>query len=108
MATRDPSKILFTSSIGSTIPGAFQAVYNASQSFLHSFAEALQTSSRTPGIAITSPMPGPPETTDYLITDRADSQRRPFTSIHAAPQPQWPGPLRWASVLRVEAHDFHR
>ncbi|CAN5646484.1 hypothetical protein BH24ACT14_BH24ACT14_06980 [soil metagenome] len=42
MVTRAAGKVLITSSIASTMPGSFQAVYNASKSYLRSFAEALQ------------------------------------------------------------------
>ena len=44
------------------MPGSFQAVYNASKSFVQSFAEALQNELKDTGITITSLMPGPTET----------------------------------------------
>lgn len=62
MAARDEGKVLITSSIASTMPGSFQAVYNASKSFLQSFTEALQNELKDTGITITSLMPGPTET----------------------------------------------
>jgi uncharacterized protein len=34
MVARDEGRVLFTSSIASTMPGSFQAVYNASKSFV--------------------------------------------------------------------------
>ena len=37
-AARDEGRILFTLSIASTMLGSFQAVYNASKSFVQSFA----------------------------------------------------------------------
>ena len=42
MVARGEGRILFTSSIASTMPGSFQAVYNASKSFVQSFALALR------------------------------------------------------------------
>src|SRR5829696_5571868 len=42
MVERDAGRILFTSSIASTMPGSFQAAYNASKSFVQSFAMALR------------------------------------------------------------------
>lgn len=45
MVSRGSGKILFTSSIASTMPGSYQAVYNASKSFVQSFAPARATSS---------------------------------------------------------------
>ena len=62
MAARDSGRLLITSSIASTMPGSFQAVYNASKSFLQSFAEALQNELKDTGVTITSLMPGPTDT----------------------------------------------
>jgi short-subunit dehydrogenase len=62
MVARDDGKLLITSSIASTIPGSFQAVYNASKSFLQSFIEALQNELRGTNVTITSLMPGPTDT----------------------------------------------
>ncbi|OKK22278.1 oxidoreductase [Streptomyces sp. CB00455] len=55
-------RVLITSSIASTMPGSFQAVYNASKSFLQSFAQALQNELKDTGVTVTSLMPGPTET----------------------------------------------
>lgn len=68
MASRDEGKVLITSSIASTMPGSFHAVYNASKSFLQSFTEALQNELKDTGITITSLLPGPTETNFF---DRA-------------------------------------
>jgi short-subunit dehydrogenase len=68
MAARGEGKVLITSSIASTMPGSFQAVYNASKSFLQSFTEALQNELKDTDITITSLMPGPTETNFF---DRA-------------------------------------
>jgi uncharacterized protein len=62
MVTRDDGKLLITSSIAATMPGSFHAVYNASKSFLQSFAEALQSELKGTNVTITSLMPGPTET----------------------------------------------
>jgi short-subunit dehydrogenase len=62
MAQRDEGKVLITSSIASTMPGSYQAVYNASKSFLQSFAEAVQDELRDTNVTITSLMPGPTDT----------------------------------------------
>jgi uncharacterized protein len=69
MVARDEGRVLFTSSIASTMPGSFQAVYNASKSFVQSFAEALQNELKDSAVTITSLMPGPTETEFF---DRAD------------------------------------
>jgi len=62
MVGRDEGRILFTSSIASTMPGPFQAVYNASKSFVQSFALAIRNELKDTGITVTSLMPGPTET----------------------------------------------
>jgi uncharacterized protein len=71
MVRRDEGRILFTSSIASTMPGAFQAVYNASKSFVQSFALAIRDELKDTGITITSLMPGP---TDTEFFERADME----------------------------------
>jgi uncharacterized protein len=62
MVRRGEGRILFTSSIASTMPGAFQAVYNASKSFVQSFALAIRRELKGTGVTVTSLMPGPTET----------------------------------------------
>ena len=62
MTRRDAGRLLITSSIASTMPGSFQSVYNASKSFLQSFAEALQNELKDTGVTVTSLMPGPTDT----------------------------------------------
>src|SRR4051794_16711149 len=62
MVQRDEGRILFTSSIASAMPGSFQAVYNASKSFVQSLALALRNELKDTGVTITSLMPGPTDT----------------------------------------------
>ena len=69
MNGRGEGRVLFTSSIASTMPGSFQAVYNASKSFVQSFAEALQEELKDSGVTITSLMPGPTETNFFHRAD---------------------------------------
>jgi short-subunit dehydrogenase len=73
MASRGEGRVLFTSSIASTMPGSFQAVYNASKSFVQSFAEALQEELKDSGVTITSLMPGPTETNFFHRADMDDT-----------------------------------
>ncbi|MGY1603703.1 SDR family NAD(P)-dependent oxidoreductase [Geodermatophilus sp. SYSU D00815] len=73
MAGRDEGKVLITSSIASTMPGSFQAVYNASKSFLQSFAEAVQEELKDTGVTITSLMPGPTETNFFHRAEMDDT-----------------------------------
>lgn len=71
MISRNEGRMLITSSIASTMPGSFQAVYNASKSFLQSFAQALQNEIKDSDVTITSLMPGP---TDTNFFERADME----------------------------------
>lgn len=74
MVARDEGRILFTSSIASTMPGSFQAVYNASKSFVQSFALALHDELKDSGVTITSLMPGPTETEFFERADMLDTK----------------------------------
>jgi short-subunit dehydrogenase len=75
MVARDAGRILITSSIASTMPGAFQAVYNASKSFDQSFALALRNELKDTGVTVTSLMPGP---TDTEFFERAGMEDTPI------------------------------
>jgi short-subunit dehydrogenase len=71
MVRRGAGRVLFTSSIASTMPGSFQAVYNASKAFVQSFAQAIRNELKDTGVTVTSLMPGP---TDTNFFERADMQ----------------------------------
>jgi short-subunit dehydrogenase len=58
MMRRGEGRVLFTSSIASTMPGTYQAVYNASKSFVQSFALAIRRELKGTGVSVTSLMPG--------------------------------------------------
>jgi uncharacterized protein len=75
MAARNEGRMLFTSSIASTMPGTYQAVYNASKSFVQSLAEALQEELKDTEVTVTSLMPGP---TDTEFFDRAEMENTPI------------------------------
>ncbi|MGW5219026.1 SDR family NAD(P)-dependent oxidoreductase [Nocardia sp. NPDC004085] len=62
MVERNDGKLLFTSSIAATMPGARQAVYNASKSFIQSFAKALREELRDTEVTVTALLPGPTDT----------------------------------------------
>ncbi|MGW7199137.1 SDR family NAD(P)-dependent oxidoreductase [Streptomyces chryseus] len=58
MVARDQGRLLFTSSIAATVPGTFHAVYNATKSFVQSFAQALHNELKGTGVTVTCLMPG--------------------------------------------------
>jgi short-subunit dehydrogenase len=74
MIDRDHGRILFTSSIASTMPGSYQAVYNASKSFVQSFALALRDELRDTAVTVTALMPGPTDTEFFERADMLDTR----------------------------------
>ena len=74
MVERDHGRILLTSSIASTMPGSFQAVYNASKSFVQSFTLAIRNELKDTGITVTSLMPGPTETEFFERAHMEDTE----------------------------------
>ena len=74
MVARGQGRILITSSIAATMPGSFQAVYNASKSFDQSFALALRNELKDTGVTVTSLMPGPTETEFFERADMLDTK----------------------------------
>jgi uncharacterized protein len=73
MVERDEGRVLFTSSVASTMPGSFQAVYNASKSFVQSFALALREELKDTSVTVTSLMPGPTETEFFERAEMLDT-----------------------------------
>jgi short-subunit dehydrogenase len=74
MVARGRGKVLFTSSIAATMPGTYQAVYNASKSFVQSFAEAVRAELKDTGVTVTSLMPGPTDTRFFEEADMLDTK----------------------------------
>jgi short-subunit dehydrogenase len=74
MKARNAGRVLITSSIASTMPGSFQAVYNASKSFDQSLALALRNELKDTEVSITSLMPGPTDTEFFERADMLDTK----------------------------------
>jgi short-subunit dehydrogenase len=74
MAARGEGRILFTSSVASTMPGTYQAVYNASKSFVQSFALALREELADTGVTVTSLMPGATDTEFFARAGMLDTK----------------------------------
>jgi short-subunit dehydrogenase len=74
MVARGGGQVLFTSSIAATMPGTYQAVYNASKSFVQSFAEALRAELKDTGVTVTSLMPGPTDTNFFHRAEMDDTK----------------------------------
>src|SRR3954454_12094888 len=60
MRARRAGRILLTGSIAGFMPGAFQAVYNGTKAFIHSFSFALRNELKDTGVTVTCLMPAPP------------------------------------------------
>jgi uncharacterized protein len=73
MKARNAGRVLITSSIASTMPGSFQAVYNASKSFDQAFGLALRDELEDTGISVTLLMPGPTDTDFFERADMLDT-----------------------------------
>jgi short-subunit dehydrogenase len=74
MVQRGQGRVLFTSSIAATMPGAFNAVYNASKAFVQSFAQAIRNELKDTGVTITALMPGATDTNFFHRADMDDTK----------------------------------
>jgi short-subunit dehydrogenase len=74
MRDRGAGRILITGSIAGFIPGAYQAVYNASKAFLDSFSFALRAELKDRGVTVTCLMPGATETEFFERADLMDTK----------------------------------
>ncbi len=73
MTGRNEGRVLVTSSIASTMPGAYQPVYNASKSFVQSLTEAVQQELKDSAVTVTALMPGPTDTDFFTRADLDDT-----------------------------------
>jgi short-subunit dehydrogenase len=74
MRRRNAGRILITGSIAGFTPGSFQAVYNASKSFLNSFSFAIREELKDTRITVTCLMPGATETDFFRRADMMDTK----------------------------------
>jgi uncharacterized protein len=74
MRSRSTGRILITGSIAGFMPGTYQAVYNASKSFLDSFSFALRAELKDTGVTVTCLMPGATETEFFERADMLDTK----------------------------------
>ncbi len=74
MVANDHGRILITSSIASQMPGAFNAVYNATKAFLQSFSFAIRNELKDTKVSVTALLPGPTETEFFERGDLSDTK----------------------------------
>lgn len=73
MRSRGGGRILVTGSIAGRMPGAFQAVYNATKAFIDSFCYALRDELKDSGVTVTCLIPGPTDTEFFERADMMDT-----------------------------------
>jgi short-subunit dehydrogenase len=74
MRARGTGMILFTGSIAGFTPGSFNAVYNATKSFIDSFSFALRNELKDSGVTVTCLMPGATETEFFERANLSDTK----------------------------------
>jgi short-subunit dehydrogenase len=74
MRRANQGRILITGSIAGFTPGSFQAVYNATKSYLNSFSFALREELRDTKVTVTCLMPGATETEFFARADMLDTK----------------------------------
>ena len=74
MTRRGSGRVLVTGSIAGYVPGAFNAVYNATKAFIDNFTEALRNEIKdVEGVTLTTLMPGATETKFFARADMLDT-----------------------------------
>ncbi|RYG86033.1 MAG: SDR family NAD(P)-dependent oxidoreductase [Alphaproteobacteria bacterium] len=74
MIARGEGRVLVTGSIAGYIPGAFNAIYNATKSFINYFTEALRNELKeVDGVTITTLMPGATDTAFFARAGMLDT-----------------------------------
>lgn len=75
MVARGEGRILVTGSIAGYIPGAFNAIYNATKSFINYFTEALRNELKdVDGVSLTTLMPGATDTAFFARAGMLDTE----------------------------------
>jgi short-subunit dehydrogenase len=74
MRAHGSGRILITGSIAGFMPGTYQAVYNATKTFLDSFSFALRHELRDSGVSVTCLMLGATETEFFERADMMDTK----------------------------------
>jgi uncharacterized protein len=83
MRLADQGRILITGSIAGFTPGSFQAVYNATKSYLNSLSFALREELRETKVSVTCLMPGATETEFFARADMLDTKEKDDAAVVA-------------------------
>ncbi|WP_085809385.1 SDR family oxidoreductase [Sphingomonas sp. TZW2008] len=102
MVARNSGKILVTGSIAGYIPGAFNAIYNATKAFIDNFTEALRNEIKdVDGVTLTTLMPGP---TDTEFFARADMLDTPVGKSESKADPAKVAQDGWDALIAGKGH----
>ena len=101
MVARKSGNVLITGSIAGLLPGAYQAVYNATKAYLDSFSYALREELKDSGVTITVLMPGP---TDTPFFERAGMMDTPVGKDDSKEDPAKTARNGWDAVMAGSAH----
>lgn len=75
MVARGEGRVLVTGSIAGYIPGAFNAIYNATKAFINNFTEALRNELKeVEGVTLTTLMPGATDTEFFARAGMLDTE----------------------------------
>lgn len=74
MREQNAGKVLITGSIAGLMPGAFQAVYNATKAYVDSFSFALRNELKDTDVTVTVLMPGPTDTDFFEAAELMDTK----------------------------------
>ena len=74
MRNRGSGRILLTGSIAGFMPGAYQAIYNATKAFINSFSFALREELKESGVSVSCLMPGATETNFFKRAGLTDTE----------------------------------
>lgn len=74
MRDRNSGRVLITGSIAGLMPGAFQAVYNATKAYVDSFSFAIRNELKDTDVTVTVLMPGPTDTDFFEVADLLDTK----------------------------------
>lgn len=74
MVARNSGKALVTGSIAGIMPGAFQAVYNATKAYVNSLTFAIRNELKDTDITLTVLIPGPTDTDFFETADLMDTK----------------------------------
>ncbi len=74
MTARNDGRVLVTGSIAGYIPGAFNAVYNATKAFIDNFTDALRNELQDSAVTLTTLLPGATDTEFFERAGMGDTK----------------------------------